>query len=97
MDYDGGEFLRALWAASLHWTSRAVGFAMAVHGAEGTGRCVMSVEALAGFTGLPCQSIERGLAELTEAGFLARDEDQDRYSDNEALRSAVGPDVTRAQ
>lgn len=85
MGYDGGLFLRALWASPLHWKTKAVGFAMASHGIEGSGKCVVSIEALADLTGLPCLSVERGLAELRDAGFLAGEEVHDRYADHEAL------------
>lgn len=95
MGYEGGQFLRALEASPLHWKTRAVGFAMAAHGTEGSGRCVVSVEALSGLTGLPCLSVERGLAELMEAGFLAGEEGHDRYADHEALRAEVGPIATQ--
>lgn len=77
MGYDGGEFLRALKAAPLHWKTRAVGFAMATHGIEGTGRCVISHETLAAATGLTVWSVDRGLQELAEAGFLGAEPDAD--------------------
>jgi hypothetical protein len=91
MGYDGGLFLRALQAAPLHWKTKAVGFAMATHGREGTGVCVVSIADLACATGLPCLSVERGLAELMEAGFLAGEEGHGRYSDHETLRAEIGP------
>lgn len=90
MGYDGGDFLRALWASPLHWKTRTVGFAMAAHGREGTGQCVVSVEDLADLTGLTCLSVERALADLMEAGFLAGEEGHDRYSDHDTLRAEIG-------
>lgn len=95
MGYEGGDFLRALWAAPMHWKTRTVGFAMAAHGTEGTGKCVVSVEALSGLTGLPFQSVERGLSELMEAGFLAGEMDHDRYADHATLRAEIGPIATQ--
>lgn len=94
MGYDGGDFLRALEASSLHWKTKTVGFAMATHGIEGSGRCVVSHESLAALTGLSVWSVDLGLYELAKAGFLAGE--HDTYADHETLRAEIGPSDTRS-
>lgn len=92
MGYEGRDFLRALEASHLHWKTKTVGFAMAVHGQEGSGKCIVSITDLALSTGLSVWSVERGLVELAAAGFLAGEQqDADRYADHETLHSEVEP------